>query len=155
MKKIVIVLVAMMFVLATASAFAETATSSLQVSANVAASCRISSVTNVVFTNPYDPTDPANNDSGTGDFSFRCTRGTSYDLYITGTRQMASGGDTLNFELYTNAARTTTWPSSSPGVTGTSGSNAPITRDIYGRINALQDVQAGAYTGTVTITVQY
>ena len=156
MKKVLIVLVTMVFVLATTSAFAATATQGLLVSANVAASCRITSVTDVTFLTPYDPTDPVPNDSGTGDFTFRCTRGTSYDLYIAGLpREMTDGTDLLSYELYQDAARTSAWPSALPGVGGVSANNAPVTRNIYGRIAALQDVGVGAYSQTVTITVEY
>ncbi len=155
MKKTLIVLVTMVFVLAATSAFAATATQGLLVSANVVASCRIVSVTDVVFTD-YDPTDPLPNDTGTGNFTFRCTRGTSYDLYIAGIpREMTDGTYLLSYELYRDAARSSAWPSGLPGVGGASPSNAPVTRNIYGRIPAEQDVGVGVYSQTVTITVEY
>ena len=155
MKKILVLLVVMAFMSIAVSAFATTETQNLLVSASVANSCRITSVADVNFSTPYDPTDTSPNDSGQGNFAFRCTRGTNYDLYITGTRQMTNGTDNLNYELYQEAARTNTWPSALPGVTGTSASNAPVTVGLYGRIAAGQDVGAGAYNGTVVITVDY
>jgi spore coat protein U-like protein len=155
MKKTMIFLIMVALLLTASTAFAATATQSLTVSATVPNLCRITSVTNVTFTTPYDTTDSVQNDSGQGDFTFRCTRGTNYDLYITGTRQMTNGTDNLNYELYQEAGRTTLWPAAAPGVTGTAPSIVPITHGIYGRIPALQDVSVGNYSGTVTITVEY
>jgi spore coat protein U-like protein len=155
MKRTMILLIMMALVLTASTAFAATATQSLTVSVTVPNVCRIASVTNVAFSTPYDTTDSNQNDSGQGDFSFRCTKGTNYDLYITGTRQMTNGTDNLNYLLYQEAGRTTVWPAAAPGVTGTAPSNAVTTMGIYGRIPALQDVSVGNYSGTVTITVEY
>ncbi len=155
MKKLIVSMLALIFILSAASVYAATVTSNLTVTASVAESCRITSVTDVNFSTPYDPTDISPNDSGQGDFTFRCTRGTDYDLYITGIREMTNGIDNLSYELYREAARTNSWPSALPGVTGTSANNAPVTVGIYGRIAAGQDVGVGAYSGTVTITVEY
>jgi len=155
LKKILVLLVVMAFMSIAVSAFAATTTQNLLVSASVANSCRITSVTDVNFSTPYDPTDASPNDSGQGDFTFSCTRGTNYDLYITGTRQMTNGTDNLSYQLYQEAARSNTWPAALPGVAGTSANNAPVTVGIYGRIAAGQDVGAGAYNGTVVITVEY
>ena len=155
MKKTMIFLIMVALLLTAGTAFAATATQSLTVSVTVPNLCRITSVTNVTFTTPYDTTDSNQNDSGQGDFTFRCTRGTNYDLYITGTRQMTNGTDNLNYLLYQEAGRTTLWPAAAPGVTGTAPSNEAITTGIYGRIPALQDVSVGNYSGTVTLTVEY
>ncbi|MFQ5441193.1 MAG: spore coat U domain-containing protein [Thermodesulfobacteriota bacterium] len=135
-------------------AYAATATGTLNVSATVISNCRVKSVTNIGFGN-YDPTDVVTPTDAAGDFTFKCTKNTAYDLYVTGTRTMTDGVDILSYELYTDAPRTTLWPSASPGVTGTSTSNADDLRNVYGRIAAGQDVGAGAYSGTVTVTVQY
>ncbi|HLE08124.1 MAG TPA: spore coat U domain-containing protein, partial [Thermodesulfobacteriota bacterium] len=117
--------------------------------------CRMVSVTDIVFSTAYDPTDSANNDSGAGDFSFRCTRGTDYNMYITGARTMTDGTDTLAYELYKEGGRTTVWPSVNPATPTTSGDNSPVIMDVFGRISALQDVQAGPYAGSVTVTVEW
>ncbi len=155
MKKLIVLIMAVAFILIATSAFAATATQGLLVSANVIAACRIESVTNVTFTD-YDPTDPNPNDTGTGDFTFRCTRGTNYDLYIAGVpREMTGGAFLLSYELYQDAGRSSAWPSGLPGVAGSSLNSAPVTRNIYGRIPADQDVGVGAYSQTVQITVEY
>jgi len=135
-------------------ASAATATNALNVSATVVSSCRVKSVTNIGFGN-YDPTNVTTPTDAAGDFTFKCTKNTAYDLYITGTRSMTDGTDTLTYELYTDLARTSLWPNATPGVTGTSVSNADDIRNVYGRVTAGQNVGAGAYTGTVTVTVQY
>ncbi|MBI5599155.1 MAG: spore coat protein U domain-containing protein [Deltaproteobacteria bacterium] len=138
-------------------AMAATATSNMTATATVISTCRITSVTNVAF-GSYDPTDTANLDS-TGSFTFRCTRGTDYDLYITGARTMNSAtwvGDNLNFELYSDSGRTSVYPSASVGITGTAASNAADVRTVYGRVAAGQDVRAASdYTKTVVVTVQF
>lgn len=155
MKKLMLIVIGLVLILSAVSAMAQTTdTSALSATATVMGSCRLTSVTNLDF-GTYDPTNTVNDDDGVGDFTFRCTRGTNYDLYISGARTMTDGTDTLNYDLYQDLGRTTVWASASPGTTGTSANNAPNTTDIYGRIPALQDVQAGAYSGTVTVTVEY
>ncbi len=137
------------------SAMAATQTATLNVTATAVGNCRITGTTNVAFGN-YDPTDPADNIAGQGSMTFRCTKGTTYWLYIVGTRTMASGGENLNFELYTDAARTAVFSAVKTGG-GTSSPNiTPQTQNIYGRITAGQDVTAGlAFTQTLTATVEY
>ncbi len=154
MKKLMLIVIGLVLILSTVSAIAQTDTTALTASATVMGSCRLTSVTNLDF-GTYDPTNPANDDDGVGDFTFRCTRGTNYDLYISGVRTMTDGTDTLNYDLYQDISRATVWAAASPGTTGISANNAPNTTNIYGRIPALQDVQAGAYSGTVTVTVEY
>lgn len=154
MKKALILMMALAFVLAAGSAYAATDTSPMNVTATVSAVCTIESVSDIDF-GAYDPTSSTDDDAA-GDFTFRCVKATDYDLYITGTRQMTDGGsETLDFELYSDAGRTTAWPSASPGITGTAASNAQDTRDVYGRITALQDAGVGSYSAVVTITVEY
>jgi spore coat protein U-like protein len=156
MKRIIIVLTAFAVVAMAGVSMAATQTSNLQVTATVTNSCRIDSVGNVAF-GSYDPTDPVDNTAGSGNVVTRCTKNTAYRIYITGTRTMAFGAESLNFELYTDAGRTIVFPatfaSASPS---TSSSNAPVTTNIYGKIPALQDVAAGGpYSATLSATVEY
>jgi len=157
MKRLLLWVVGVIFLLAVTGsmAMAATATNGLDVSASVASNCRMVSVTDIVFSTAYDPTDSANNDSGAGGFSFRCTRGTDYNMYITGARTMTGGADTLTYELYKEDGRTTVWPSVNPATPTNSPSNSPVIMDVYGRIGMQQDVQAGAYAGSVTVTVEW
>jgi spore coat protein U-like protein len=83
-------------------------------------------------------------------------------------RKLASGSDRLDYNLYTSAAYSQVWGDGT-GSTGTvSGTivtgllglllcNATRsnTHIVYGRIPAAQNVPAGAYSDTLTVTVTY
>jgi spore coat protein U-like protein len=153
-KKLIITIMAGLILLTGVNAMAATDTNALTSTVSVAAICSISSVTNLDF-GTYDTTSGVNDDDGNGDVSFSCTKGTAYDVYITGARTMTDGTDTLNFEMYTDAGRTGAWASASPGTTGTAADNTAITENVYGRIASGQDVQVGTYNGSVTMTVEY
>jgi spore coat protein U-like protein len=158
MKKLMVIAIVTAVSLAAAIAMAATDTGTLEVRASVIGTCRvITPATDVDFGN-YDPTDTVDNTSGAGNFSFRCTRGTSYGTYIVRNNQMANGAatETLNYELYADPGATTTvFPDASVGTPDTAATNAPITIDVYGRIPALQDVPVDTFTETVTFTVEY
>jgi len=154
MKRILIILMAAAIVFASVDVMAATDTSNLTSTVVVQTLCTISGVTNLDF-GTYDPTFATPDDDGVGDLTFRCTKNTAYDVYITGSRTMTDGTDTLTFEMYTDTPGGTVWPSALPGVSGTTANNSPITQNIYGRIPALQDVEAGTYNGTVVVTVEY
>lgn len=134
-----------------------------------AESCSLS-MTNVAF-GSFDATTGAAVDT-TGTMSFACTAmatNSSYNFCIsiaigsvfTGTqRQMASGASRLNFDLYSDAARTTKWGSYETGYGGggfsvnkpTGGSSTlNFTVTVYGRIAASQTTApAGSYSSTFT-----
>ena len=157
MKK---VLIAVMAILAYAfvadSAMAATVTGTLDVTASVAASCRVTGTANVAFATPYDPTDPGVNDSGQGSFGFRCVRDTSYTLQITGNTGMVGSvtGHNLPYGLYSDVARGVDWATLTAPFVAVS--NALDTRQIYGRILAGADVGADVlYTDNVTVNVNY
>jgi len=156
-NKLLIIGFVMVFALIAANIGMAQETNDLTVTATVAASCRITSVTDINF-GAYDPTDSSDNDAGAGDINFRCVKGTSYDTYITGARTMhsATSSDDLDFELYSDAGRTTAFPSANPEDPDVAASNAEVTTDVYGRIAALQDVGVGDdYTVTLTATIEY
>ncbi len=76
-------------------------------------------------------------------------------------RQMENTTYDLNYNLYTNLARTSVWGDGSGGTGYNSFSslvlllyhNANYT--VYGRIPATQNIPAGGYTDTITVTVTY
>ena len=79
-----------------------------------------------------------------------------------GARKMNTSGSQLSYQIYMDAARTIVWgdgtSSSSYNVGGYLLSVlVPVTTNYtaYGRITALQNVYAGAYTDTLTILVTY
>jgi spore coat protein U-like protein len=74
-------------------------------------------------------------------------------------RQMrtAASPDRLNYNLFTNAGRSTVW---GDGAAGTSTvflknvtKNRPVVATIYGRIPAGQDVSVGSYSDFLTVTI--
>jgi spore coat protein U-like protein len=69
-------------------------------------------------------------------------------------RQMTSGGDTLDYELYFDAAMTIIW--------GVGADSHPVppsggtqTVPFYGRIFAQQDAAVGNYSDTITVTFNF
>lgn len=156
MKRIIIGLVALAFILITsARAMAATATGTMSVSATVIGTARITGVGNITFGN-YDPTEPTTPLDANGSVTVRATKSLPYTIYVGAARTMANGLNTLNYELYSDAARTSAWGSTlATGQAYTSASNAESVKTIYGRVAVLQDVPAGAYSGTVTITLEF
>jgi len=76
------------------------------------------------------------------------------------TRTLTSGTDTLNYNLYLNAAHTQVWGDGSGGslistLTLNPGFPSTATATVYGAVNALQDPAPGSYADTITVTVNY
>lgn len=76
-----------------------------------------------------------------------------------GSRSMTGGANTLAYNLYTDAARTTIWGDGG-GVTDVVSSGFTIalgstsrSHTIYGRIPSLATAQPGAYADTITATI--
>lgn len=128
--------------------------------------CWFGSVQNLAFGN-YAPLSAAPTDS-TSQMQIRCVSAPfggviTVDLspgqctYLN--RCMRSGANSLYYNLYMDAARTTVWGD------GTGGTDHHViivnrglfrrTLDVYGRIPPLQDVPAGNYSDTITVTVNW
>lgn len=158
-------------VLLAGTASAATTGGSFQVTASVANSCVVTSATNIAF-GAYDPA-AANNTTaldGLGAVTVRCTRGSNaaialdQGLSATGTsscgapaRQMSDGGSNrLRYDIYSDSGRTSAWGCAATNdVDQAFSSLAPVAFTTYGRIPAGQDVPAGSYTDTVTVTVTF
>jgi len=118
----------------------------------------------------YDPSASSPNDtSGTvtlnctgvvslmGTIDIAASPGTSGDATA---RQMAQGGDRLNYNLYTGSNRISIWGT---GVNGTSTISATLNGllvfsqsvTVYGRLPAHQWVKAGAYADSIIVTITY
>ena len=69
-------------------------------------------------------------------------------------RRMTSGASTLGYQLYSNSARSTVWGTGGSALSYT-GRNRTVTRTIYGRIPARQNVTAGSYVDTLIVTVTF
>jgi spore coat protein U-like protein len=74
-------------------------------------------------------------------------------------RVLVSGGESLDYNLYLDAARSLVWGDGTSGTRTYQDSsfprrqNVPVT--IYGEIPASQDVRAGTYTDTITATILF
>ncbi len=132
-----------------------TTTNNINVTTHVSGYCKIISVTDVVF-GDYEPLSGANLDAA-GTMSYKCVQKTSYKIYVAGTRQMigAVEADNLNFQLYSDAERTTVYPSDNSGDSILSENNGLKISTIYGRVPALQDVSVDTYSRVLTATVEY
>lgn len=124
------------------------ATALLSGAAPARAACRFTGATGMTFTG-YSPVGAGV--AATTTLSYRCSGFTFFaTLAITPTtRAMTSGPETLPFELYTDAARTTVFP-------GSPAMNLPIvangTVTVYGFVGP-RDVGVGTYTRALTATI--
>lgn len=148
------------------NAAAGTDTDTITVQATVGNSCTISGGT--LNFGAYDPFAGTANDN-TMNLTVRCTQGAAtwvgLDNGVNGggtSRVMVAGAETLNYELYREAGRSTVWGVNDPltattslGVSHTgTGADAAVT--VYGRIPAGQTgADAGNYSDTVTATINF
>lgn len=148
---------------ATQPASAQTATTTFPVTATVLTSCSVTA--NPLAFGSYNPTAATPLDATTT-LSVLCTVGTSFTVGLNAgtapaatvtTRQMSNGTNRLNYALYQEAGRTTNW-GNTPGTNTPAPTTAPIAASsltVYGRVPAGQNVPAGNYTDTITVTVNY
>ena len=154
---------AALFVAATPASAAVT-TTNLSVTANVVASCTVSATAMAFGT--YTSLAAAHDDV-TSTMNVACTPGTTWAATASaggGTgatlavRKLMSGTNPLNYNLYTDSARTIIWgdgvaPNGSFTGTGTGATQAST---VYGRIPGSQGTAAvGSYTDTVVISVTF
>jgi len=135
-----------------------TATGTMNVSATVVAACTVSA-TPLAFGNYVgDALD------GTSTITVNCGNGVAYGVELSAgsgsptstTRAMASsGGDPLDYEIYTDAGRSTVWAVGASGSQPGTGTGADQSLTAYGRIPSGQSAPAGSYTDALTITVTY
>jgi spore coat protein U-like protein len=159
------VLLAAGLIAATTGALAVSpATTTFQVTANVNAQCTVSAV-NLTF----PAVDPLNSQTdGATTVTVNCTKNSAYTVGLSagttsgatiGQRKMANGPDTMDYNLYTNAGRTTVWGNSvGSWVSGNgAGMGTASVLDVYGRVAAGQtNLAVGTFTeSTITVTVSY
>ena len=74
-------------------------------------------------------------------------------------RQLRKGTQALSYNLYREAARLSVWGNGTGGTSRygpiTPPNNKSVTVTIYGRLPARQNVSAGAYTDTITATLNF
>jgi spore coat protein U-like protein len=142
--------------------YAATTTTTFTVSATVTNNCTVSA-TNHAF-GAYTPSGALPTD-GTSTVTVNCTLGAGYNVGLdsgTGsgatvtTRKMTSGASTLNYSLYQDALRSTVWGDTvgTNTVAGT-GTGLDVGHTVYGRIPISQNVAAGSYSDTITVTVTF
>ena len=146
------------------SANAVTDTATFNVTASIADACDVQA-SDVAF-GAYSPSSSTALDS-TGAISVYCTVGTNYTLALnvgTGggtyvSRRMTSSSNQLFYNLYTGAAHGTVWGDGSASTGTISGTGAGLltaaTHTIYGRMGINQDSPPGAYSSTITVTLNF
>ena len=138
--------------------------------AGAATTCAFSSTPGMNF-GAYDDSSASPTDAATS-IVVNCSRnggptpttvvlqvGPSANSGLIATRTMRSGANTMNYNLYRDSARSQVWGQTSGVDTGSisltvpNNNSANGTLVIYGRIPALQNAPAGAYSDSVQITV--
>lgn len=151
---------------ATTGALAAAVTTTFQVQASVTKQCSVSAV-NLTF----PAVDPLSSQTdGATTVTVNCTKNSPYTVGLdagvtTGAtiaqRKMANGADIMNYNLYTDAARSIIWGNSAVAPTWVSGTGAgmqtPQVLNVYGRVASGQtNLAVGTYTETaITVTVTY
>lgn len=118
----------------------------------------------------YDPQSTASL-NGVGTIDFRCSEdiedgrgGGNKKIEISAghsgsysSREMQSGADGLNYNLYTDPSRTSVW---GDGRNGTDSvkvdpKQGTVSVSVYGRIPAGQNVRAGTYSDTLIVSIEF
>jgi len=157
MKKLLIAICLVTTLFISRSVFATDLTGSIAVGANVLSICTFTTTSYNLAFGDYNPSSNLDNDVS---LKVTCTADASYTIvlsnggnYLGGTRRMSHSTYYLNYGLYTNALRTTSWPDIGNAETGT-GSEQSI--PIYGRVPSAQGAGAGSgYSDSVAITITY
>jgi spore coat protein U-like protein len=129
-----------------------------------AAKCDFNSHSGVSF-GAYNVLDPNPNINGVGSITIHCQGGPNGPIDVSlsaghshsyGARVMTSGRNSLDYNLYTNTARTVVWGDGSGGShTQTASKNGETTLSIFGKIPAAQDVGVGVYSDDITAIVNF
>ncbi len=128
-----------------------------------AASCSVSA-TNLAF-GDYDSLGGLPVDS-VGSVTVSCILSLGYNIELSqggagsfDPRTLISGANTLDYNLFTDATYLTIWGDGSASTAVVSGSVGllllPVVHTVYGRIPGGQNVAAGSYADTITVTVVF
>lgn len=135
------------------------------------ATCTVGA-TSVAF-GAYNPASGTALDS-TGTITVNCTTSlglgllVSWDILLStggsggyAPRRLQSGANTLSYNLYNSSAYSSVWGDTTASTVKVSDNATVVIAGIskqytmYGRIPALQNVAAGTYTDTITVTLNY
>ncbi len=150
-------------VIVPSAAHAETANSSINVSANVQAACTVTS-NQLAFGN----IGTAQADASTS-ILVNCTNGTGYSIALnngstagaTTAARLLSGTNngvarTIPYTIYRDANRTQLWGSDTPNLVSGIGSGVPVAVGVFGRVTPGSAGVLGVnYTDTVSVTLTY
>jgi spore coat protein U-like protein len=155
-------LLAALVAFAAFSARAENRFTTLLVRSSVTSNCRIA-VSDLSFA-AYDPllVHASSGLDATAILTVTCTKGITVNVLVddgsheaAGVRRMASGSQNLSYELFRDASRSSRWERGNAFALRAEGVFTPTALGVYGRIPAGQVVPAGAYSDTVTATVDF
>ena len=154
-----------------AAAQAGTATANMTVQITITASCSINAATLDFGSNAGTALLSANVDASTT-VSVTCTNGSPYSIgmdnganvNVTQRRMKNGASNYLNYNLYTDAPRTSAWTTAASSSTCTTanscalgaGTGSAQSVSIYGRVPIVATAPtAGVYTDTVVMTITY
>lgn len=143
-------------------AFADTTSTTMDVSATVAASCSISAAPLAFGSYTLNQLDSKTS------VSLTCTNGTSYTIEMDKgsgkgasfeVRKLTSNGNTLDYSIYTDSNYKEVWGDGTggSGVVKDTGSGVEQTINVFGRIppNQSSPVSDTPYTDVINVTVSF
>lgn len=161
LKKLAAAFLASVCLLPAASAYADTTTSDMTVSMNIAAYCTISSppsldfgsVTDLVTEHTAQATIPVNCSSGSS-YKLIADNGANYDA-VNSIRRMSDGNDYISYSVYTDSAYSNAFPTTQAQATSMAGSGTVQNIPVYAKVSGQALPPVGSYTDTITLTINY
>ena len=161
-QRIAVVLMLGLLPWAEIHAQSQTVSTTFRVSARVEAVCEVTATDLAFGTYTAQGGTPV---QGTTLLRATCTPGTTYNVGLNeGTspgatvnqRKMVSGAQSLNYQLYSDSARSTIWGNTTgtDTVTGV-GTGLAVDHTVFGAVPAAQVVPAGDYQDTITVRIYY
>ena len=123
-----------------------------------AANCTIG-VISVVF-GTYNTLSLASVD-GAGSVAVTCDVTDSYTIALSSgqgsmtARKLLNGTNVMYYNLFTDALRSMIWGDGTMGTTLVNGSGTGATYTVYGRIPGGQNLPAGSYNDSITVTLDF
>lgn len=140
------------------AAVAGTATQDLSVSADIAASCEFGEAASLPFgTLTVSDLADGKNETTAASVKITCTNTTvAAKLYGGATREMINGANTLAYEVYTDAGRTTALGTAALGGASVIADGTEQTVTLYGKTTSGQGAKAsGNYSQALVLTVDF
>lgn len=139
--------------------YAAVDTQDLTVNGTVVASCEFTNAPTLAFGTTIGIADlrDGKNEETAAQVDIICTNtGVAAKLYGAATREMSKGADTITYEVYTNAERTTALGSTLGTGFAVTADGTTQSIDLYGKILSGQATKpAGAYSQNLQLTVEF